>query len=307
MRGMSLLNLNKGYKIKGTNYLLDNVVDLNSKCPRSLHGTAGVKVDHPGSQIWYNSLFELFAEWGVDFVKYNDVASPLHLEELVMKRKAIDHCGRKIVLSLSPGDKTKISDSPYYSKYSAMWRITSDFGDEWSSLYRNFNLLAQWNERFPERGWPDGDMLPIGYLTVLDNPLLTKFSIPELHSLMSVWCFARSPLILSFDLSRNTEEMLALQTNMELININQHGEGNKAIYHDKDYHIWYAKYKGYSYVALFNISDKTRAISNSLSELNLKSEKALDLWTMETKNLVDNHINMTIEPHDCCVLRIENN
>jgi alpha-galactosidase len=305
MRGMSLLNLNKGYKVKGTDYLLDDVVNLNSKCPWSLHVTAGVKVDHPGSQAWYNSLFELLAEWGVDFVKYDDVASPLHLEELIMIRKAIELCGREIVLSLSPGDFTQVSDAPHYSKYSAMWRISSDFWDKWSSLYRNFNLLAQWNENFPERGWPDGDMLPIGYLTVLDNPRLTKFTTPELHSLMSLWCFARSPLILSCDLSRNTGEMLSIQTNRELININQHGEGNKVMYHDENYHVWYAKYKKKAYVALFNISDESRTIQYPLSELNLKARKTFDVWTKETNELTGNQINVTIEPHDCRVLRLE--
>ena len=141
---------------KGTDYLLDDVVNLNSKCPWSVHGTAGVKVDHPGSQAWYNSLFELLAEWGVDFVKYDDIASPLHLEELIMIRKAIELCGREIVLSLSPGDFTQVSDAPHYSKYSAMWRISSDFWDKWSSLYRNFNLLAQWNEASRREGGQTG-------------------------------------------------------------------------------------------------------------------------------------------------------
>ena len=65
-----------------------------------------------GAQDYYNSIFELYAKWGVDFIKCDDIAVTEFRQwdtpysayyEIEMIRKAIDNCGRNMVLSLSPG------------------------------------------------------------------------------------------------------------------------------------------------------------------------------------------------------------
>ena len=68
----------------------------------------GVDMSKPGAQEYYNSLFELYASWGVDYVKVDDISWPYRKEEIEGYRKAIDHCGRETVLSLSPGGQTPI-------------------------------------------------------------------------------------------------------------------------------------------------------------------------------------------------------
>ena len=43
-----------------------------------------------GAQEYYNSLFELYASWGLDFVKVDDLSSPIYFtEEVEMIRKAM--------------------------------------------------------------------------------------------------------------------------------------------------------------------------------------------------------------------------
>ena len=59
--------------------------------------------DTPAGQAYYDSLFRLYAAWGLDFVKVDDMSRPYHTAEIEAVRKAIDKCGRTIVLSLSPG------------------------------------------------------------------------------------------------------------------------------------------------------------------------------------------------------------
>jgi hypothetical protein len=64
----------------------------------------GVDPARPGPQEYYDSLFQLYAQWGVDFVKADDMLHPVyHRGEIEMIRKALDRCGRPMVLSVSPG------------------------------------------------------------------------------------------------------------------------------------------------------------------------------------------------------------
>ena len=308
MREMSLRTLGRGCKVKGSNYLIDNIVNLDSKCIWSYWGTAGVKPNHPASQAFYNSIFELLAEWKVDFVKYDDLGSPFHLDELIMIRKAIANCGRKIVLSLSPGDETKIKDSDYYSKYSSMWRVSPDTWDKWADIERNLELLAQWNEHWPKKGWPDGDAMPMGYLTVLPNlmykPHLTNLSIPEMRSMMTGWSFSRSPLIITSDLRNNPKALFEIETQKDLINIDQNASEHKVLLHNENSQVWFAKCKGNSYVALLNVGEKEQEISYQLPE-NVKAQTFTDIWTKQTYNRQGNELKATIAPHDCRFFKIK--
>lgn len=77
-----------------------------------------------GAQDYYNSIFELYASWGVDFIKCDDIAVTEFRQwdtpysayyEIEMIRKAIDNCGRDMVLSLSPGP-AKIENAKHLAK-----------------------------------------------------------------------------------------------------------------------------------------------------------------------------------------------
>jgi len=66
----------------------------------------GVRSDIDAVQLYYNALFDLYASWGVDFVKVDDIADSKlyhesHMDEIKMIRQAIDQFGRDTVLSLS--------------------------------------------------------------------------------------------------------------------------------------------------------------------------------------------------------------
>ena len=67
----------------------------------------GLKCDDQteGSLDYYKSLFDLYATWGVDFVKVDDIAReyPHCRREIELISQAVRECSRDIVLSLSPG------------------------------------------------------------------------------------------------------------------------------------------------------------------------------------------------------------
>ncbi len=104
----------------------------------------GVDPNKPGAQAYYNSIFDMYAGWGVDLVKVDDISRPYHKGEIEMIRKAINQCGRPMVLSLSPGE-TPLSEAMNVSKNANMWRISDDMWDNWTELKHAFDLLNEWS------------------------------------------------------------------------------------------------------------------------------------------------------------------
>ena len=78
-----------------------------------------------------------------------------------MIRKAIDKCGRPMVLSLSPGPAV-IEKAWHLRKHANMWRITDDFWDRWDLLKNMFERCEVWERQVSPGCWPDCDMLPLG-------------------------------------------------------------------------------------------------------------------------------------------------
>ena len=103
MRGIPKLAVQKKMPVKGTNITADQIYNTELLCTW-LGDNYTVNAAANGAQEYYNSLFELYAIWGVDFVKIDDLSRPYHQDEIEMIRKAIDRCGRPIVLSTSPGE-----------------------------------------------------------------------------------------------------------------------------------------------------------------------------------------------------------
>jgi alpha-galactosidase len=196
MRGVPKLAVKKKTLIMGTNYTADEIYSKKDLCTW-LHDMYTVDMTKPGAQEYYNSLFKLYASWGVDFVKVDDISSPYHKNEIEMIRKAIDSCGRSIVLSLSPGE-TPIEDAKHVSTHANMWRIIGDFWDNWPQLNQHFSLFEKWIKYMSPGHWPDGDMLPLGRIGIRaergDNRM-SMFTKDEQYTLMSLFSICRSPLM----------------------------------------------------------------------------------------------------------------
>ncbi len=111
MRGIPRQAVAANTPILGTSYTAAQIDDTTSICQWSTD-MWGVNMAKPGAQAYYNSLLALYASWGVDFIKIDDLireTGPLypgneyHGSELVGYRQAIDSCDRVIVMSASPG------------------------------------------------------------------------------------------------------------------------------------------------------------------------------------------------------------
>lgn len=146
MRGIPRQAVHENTPIKGTKLRARDIA-LNNICPWN-SDMYGVNVDLLEGQLYYDSLFELYASWGVDFIKVDDISSSkiyheAHKKEIRAIRKAIDKTDRPIVLSLSPGPAA-LKDGSFFQENANMWRLTDDFWDHWDSLIQMFNRTNEW-------------------------------------------------------------------------------------------------------------------------------------------------------------------
>lgn len=252
MRGIPRQAVEKNLPIKGTNLRAQDIALRGDTCCWN-PDMYGIDMKKDGAQAYYDSIFQMYASWGVDFVKVDDISRPYNeIQQLEIEaiRKAIDKTGRKIVLSLSPGD-TPLAKGNHVNKFVNMWRVSDDFWDRWQPLHGMFRRLERWSEFRKVGSWPDADMLPFG---IVDFNRPTKFTKDEQITCMTLWCIARSPLILGADMERMDEWTKKLLTNREVLSVNQNSSNNRQLFRKGDHIAWVADVPDSKdkYVALFN-------------------------------------------------------
>ncbi len=194
MRGIPRQAVDRNTPVLGTELRARDIAVTDSTCPWN-PDMYGVDATRPGGQAYYDSIIGLYASWGVDYIKCDDISRPyndVQKAEIEALRKAIDKCGRPIVLSLSPG-ATPIDAGPHVSQHANLWRITDDFWDRWGLLRAMFERLHAWEPYRRPGAWPDADMLPMG---TIEFGRKTAFTKDEQYTLMSLWAIARSPLMI---------------------------------------------------------------------------------------------------------------
>ena len=279
MRGIPRQAVERNLPVKGTRLHARDIADTGSVCPWNTD-MYGVDMAKPGAQDYYDSVFELIASWGVDYVKVDDISRPYHehAREVEAVRTAIDRSGRPIVLSLSPGE-TALDAADHVSRHANLWRISDDFWDNWKSLSEQFARLEHWNAHRLPGSWPDADMLPLGVLELGRRP--TRFTPDEQRVVMTLWCIARSPLMFGGDMTRMDATTLSLLTNDEVLEVNQNSANNRPVYDRGGLVAWTADAPGSpgKYLALFNTTDSAASVAVSLSDIGIRGAAGVrDLW-----------------------------
>ncbi len=264
MRGIPVIAVKQNLPIKGTNVTARDIYSEKDQC-RWLRDMYTIVPGKVGAQEYYNSLFELYASWGLDFVKVDDLSSPIYFEgEIDMIRKAIDRTGRKILLSTSPGE-TPIAHADHVQKNANMWRTVGDFWDSWQQLKEHFTVFERWNKWRAYGAYPDGDMLPLGRIGIRaerGNPRMTAFTRDEQYTLMTLWSIFKSPLMFGGNLPDNDPFTLSLLTNKNVLKVLNESTNNKPLFTDADKAAWIADEPatGAKYLAVFNTMDQQEAI-----------------------------------------------
>lgn len=168
MRGIPRQATHAGLPVLGTDYTAADIASRTSICFWNTD-MYGVNPDHPAAQAYYDSVFALFAAWGVDYVKVDDIAWNYYAAdhycggEVALIHRAILRSGRPMTLSLSPGPADP-RQRAHLRHYANAWRITDDFWDSWPLVERCLEACVAWVGDSGAGSWPDADMLPFGRL-----------------------------------------------------------------------------------------------------------------------------------------------
>jgi hypothetical protein len=295
--------------VLGTNGITaDMIADTSSTCSWLNH-MYGLNMSKPGAQEYLNSILKLYAEWDVDFIKVDDILRPYHAAEVEGYKKAIDQCGRAVVLSLSPG-ATPVAQATHVAQYSNLWRLADDFWDNWKEIIQMMNFAKQWEGVGGPGHWPDCDMIQIGKLSKrgpVGRERYSRFTEDELYTHMSFWCIYRSPLMLGGNLPENREIELKLFTNEEVLAVNQQGENPKQLFKTDSTLAWTSKAPGGKalYVALFNTGNTAADITLDFSTIGLKGKVAVrDLWKKADAGVFTKQYRQKINAHGSLLLKV---
>jgi alpha-galactosidase len=309
MRGIPRQAVTQNTPILGSSAHAADIADTTSTCHWN-GDMYGVDMTKPGAQEFYNSEFQQFADWGVDFVKIDDLSRPYHGPEIEAIRKAIDLTGRPMVFSTSPGE-TPLTQADHISQHANMWRISDDFWDNWKSLLHQVQLCPRWVSYTGNGHYPDADMLPLGMIR--QGKSMTRFTHDEQYTLITLWSIFRSPLIFGGDLTKMDDFTLSLITNDEVLAVDQHSSGNHELFNTNGQMAWIADVPGSpdKYLALFNLRDKGTSadpgapVIVKFADLGISgSFKARDLWQHKDLGPVGDTLSPSIPWHGAALYRI---
>jgi alpha-galactosidase len=291
MRGIPRQAVYANTPIYGTTYHAADAANKNENCPWLNH-MYGLNFGSPAAQAYLNSILTMYAAWGIDYIKIDDLVNANVSPRTTFKtyiqgyRAAIDSTHRPIVFSTSPG-ATPIGDSVFFMTYTNQWRMADDLWDNWNSLNNMIGLFANWYHCAYAPHYPDADMIPIGYLSERGPNGGVRYSNltrAEQFTMMTMWYIGRSPLIWGGDLRNNRLAEDSLMTNAEVIAVNQRGKNPRPVgaTGGTNYPVWVSDHPDSSnvkYIAMVNRSGATYTVTLTLSSIGFTTCTARNLWT----------------------------
>jgi alpha-galactosidase len=312
MRGIPKVAVERKLPIKGSvGITADQVYTLENQC-KWLRDNYTIESNRPGAQEYYYSIFELYAEWGVDFIKVDDLSAPLyHQDEIELIRNAIDHCGRPMVLSTSPGP-TPVTAAQHVREHANMWRMVNDVWDSWEHIRHLTEVCQDWFEYIEPGTWPDCDMIPLGRLSIrgeVGTDRMTHLTKEEQYTLMTLFTIFRSPLFFGGDLPSMDDFTLSLLTNKEVLKMHAESTDVRPLMKEEERMAITSKNEktGWTYLALFNLSDtRTQDLTVRLADLGIKGiVQVTDLWSGEKIGEYKDLFAQKLEMHASGLYKIE--
>jgi len=276
-----------------------------------LYSDAGTKTcqGRPGSRGYEYQDARTYAEWGVDYLKYDwcNHGTQSAVDSYRIMRDALYAAGRPIVFSICEWGSNK----PWLwaGEIGNLWRTTEDILDcwdckeDWGGAGWTLILDKQVGlEVYAGPGhWNDPDMLEVG------NKGLT---INESRAHFSFWCLLAAPLMAGNDLRGMSKEIVEILTNKEVIEVDQDTLGKQGIRvrDDGDLEVWAKQLAdGSRAVILFNRGKAEAKIAVSWPEIGYTSPlkaKVRDLWKKKDLGEFTGNFSATVPPHDVVMVRI---
>jgi alpha-galactosidase len=307
LRGIPWKAADENLKIKGTAIGAGSIAQPDKGCDW-YDGFYGVDMGKPGAQEYYNSVFQLFAEWGVDFVKADDMFDA----DIVGMSRAMRSSGRPMVFSVVPVDQ----NIPLLKENVHMARTGADFWDVWQMLKVGFPVANKAVKNQEPGFWPDLDMLPVGKLGLKisykgPDARISNFTKDELKSLISLWYISKQPLFIGGYLPETDSVTFELLTNFEALEVDRNSMNNRQVKFKNAVIIWTADIENSDdkYLAFFNQweSKKPINIKVKFEQLGLSPTgkyKVKDLWEQKDLGEFKEEFSSPINAHGAGLFRI---
>ncbi len=232
---------------------------------------------YPASLGYERVDAQTFAEWGVDYLKYDNCGD--HDGKSAQERykamgDALEATGRDIVYSLC---EWGYNDPELWGNDvgANVWRTTRDITDTWGSVMSILDQQVGLEEHSGPNAWNDPDMLEVG------NSGLT-YDQSRAH--MSLWAVLNAPLLAGNDLRDMPQSTVDKLTDPDVLAVNQDWAGaqGRKVRDDGDVEVWAKPMSGGgAAVVLLNRGDAAQTVTTSASELDIDgsgSYELRDVW-----------------------------
>jgi hypothetical protein len=275
----------------------------------------GYKIDFSNdcAQKYINSIADLYAEWGVDFLKFDSVTPGSGISDLSLDSR--DDV-KAWYLALEPHDiwlelswAVDIKYIDHWKKYSNGWRVDWDIecycGDggltAWPSIARLFPIAEKFWRHAGPGGWNDFDSLNVG------NGAMDGITPDERKTAMTFWSLSSAQLYIGNDMTRLDDYGVELLTNEEVIAVNQAGRPGRPVSTETKQQVWYANNGDGTYsVGLFNLADEAATVTVNWSDIGLNGSASVrDLWSREELgDFATGFSSVDLAPHASRLLKV---
>jgi hypothetical protein len=261
-----------------------------------------------------------WADWGVDYVKYDWCSYSDELktkqkewteaEQILPFKKINDELlaqKRDMLLSVCNWGMNDVWKWAHKSG-GQLWRTTGDIEDSWASLSTiGFSQpdLAKYSSK---GGWNDPDMLIVGWVGWGDKLHQTHLTPSEQYTHISLWAMLNAPLMIGCDVSKMDDFTYNLLGNSEIVALDQDELGKVAtvVLKNADLQVWSKDLAdGSKAIAIFNLKNENQKVNLKWSNIGVTTPKKVrDLWRQKDMKRIDG-IDEVLLPHGCTVLKVK--
>jgi alpha-galactosidase len=272
-----------------------------------LYSSAGTKTcaGYPASLGHENADARSFADWGVDYLKYDNCygqGRPPTVRYQAMA-DALRRSGRPIVLSICEWGENRPWEGWGGLVGGSLWRTTEDITDTWASMLSIVDKQAGLAGYISGRrsghpsAWNDPDMLEIGNGGMTDAEYRAQFSL---------WAVLNAPLIAGNDVRTMSAATREILLNREVLAVDQDWGGRQGsrVRDDGDTEVWAKPMSdGSVAVVLLNLATVSRQVATTPAEVGLSSGtvRVRDLWSGKTTT---GPLDAWVAPHGVTMYRV---
>jgi hypothetical protein len=303
--GISAVAVSQNTPIQGTAYHAQDVANTafsekNYNCGHM----DGIDYTKPGAQAFVDSWADLFASWGVDYLKIDGVGTS-DVGDIQAWSSALQQSGRPIHLELS--NSLALGSASTWRQYANGWRISGDVEcycsnglTDWSHVSSRFGSAPNWTHWAGPGGWNDLDSLDVG------NGVGDGLSNDQRQSYMSLWALAAAPLLNGDDLTNLDAFGLGLLTNDEVIGLDQQGVAGAPVVYNASQQVWRSPQPDGSYaVGLFNLSSSSATVTVNWSDLGFTGSAGVhEMWRHADLGTHAGSYSATLNPFASSLLRV---